>query len=101
MTPYNIILFLCNWGPHAAYQALQDQCADIPYEIKMVRLPCTGRISKSLLLKAFEMGADGAAVIGCPPGACRYGSGTDIAGMNIEGTGNILEILGLGTNRFK
>ncbi len=101
MTPYNIILFLCNWGPHTAYQTLQDQCADIPYEIKMVRLPCTGRVSKSLLLKAFEMGADGVAVIGCSSGACRYGSGTDIAGINIEDTGNILEILGLGKKRLR
>ncbi|MFO7962559.1 MAG: hydrogenase iron-sulfur subunit [Desulfobacterales bacterium] len=101
MTPKNIILFICNWAPHTAYQALQDRCADIPYEIKMVRLPCTGRVSKSLLLKAFEMGADGVAVVGCSQGACRYGSGTDIAATNIEDTGNILEILGLGRSRLR
>ncbi len=101
MTKYNIILFLCNWGPHAAFQALQDQCADIPHEIKMIRIPCTGRISKSLLLKAFEMGADGAALVGCSPGACRYGSGTEIAETNIEDTRNILDILGLGKSRLR
>jgi len=101
MDKYKIILFLCNWGPHTAFQILQDQAADIPYEIKMVRIPCTGRISKSLLFKPFEMGADGVALLGCSPGACRYGSGTDVAWKNIEDTRNILEILGLGKNRLR
>jgi heterodisulfide reductase subunit D len=53
MSDYKIILFLCNWGPHAAYQSLQDQGADIPSEIRMVRIPCSGRITKALLLRSF------------------------------------------------
>lgn len=101
MTKYKIILFLCNWGPHTAFQMLQDQCADIPYEIKMVRIPCTGRINKALLFKAFEKGADGVALVGCSPGSCRYGSGTDVAETNIEDTRNILELIGLGKNRLQ
>ncbi|MCP3955496.1 MAG: hydrogenase iron-sulfur subunit, partial [Desulfobacterales bacterium] len=59
MKRLNIILYVCNWGPHTAFQQLQDARADIPDEIKMIRIPCTGRISKSLLFKPFEMGADG------------------------------------------
>jgi len=58
MKDIKIILFLCNWGPYTAYQTLQDKEGKIPTEIKMVRIPCTGRISKALLFKAFEMGAD-------------------------------------------
>ncbi|MBW2203583.1 MAG: hydrogenase iron-sulfur subunit, partial [Deltaproteobacteria bacterium] len=53
MTDFNIILFMCNWGPHAAYQRLQDSGSQIPDNIKMVRIPCTGRISKALLFKPF------------------------------------------------
>jgi heterodisulfide reductase subunit D len=96
-----ILLFLCNWGPHAAYQSLQDQGSGIPLEVKMVRIPCTGRISKALLFKAFEMGADGVALVGCAPGACRYGSGTDTARDNVEDTRGILDLLGLGKERLK
>ena len=59
MTNHKIILFLCNWGPHAAFQDLQHNGFQIPAEIKMVRIPCTGRISKALLFKAFEMGGLG------------------------------------------
>ena len=101
MANLNIILFLCNWGPHAAYQRLQDQASRIPAEIKMVRIPCTGRISKALLFKPFEMGADGVALVGCEPGACRYGTGTTTAKRNVEDTRGILELLGLGKDRLR
>lgn len=94
-------MYLCNWGPHAAYQTLQDNCEDIPIDIKMVRIPCTGRMNKSLLFKPFEMGADGVVVVGCKPGACRYGGGTDTASKNTEETREILELLGLGKERLK
>ena len=101
MSNYTIILFVCNWGPHTAYQTLQDQSADIPNEIKMVRIPCTGRISKSLLFKSFEMGADGVVLMGCSPSSCRYGTGTNVAKNNIEETRAILDILGIDKNRLR
>jgi heterodisulfide reductase subunit D len=96
-----IVVFLCNWGPHAAFQTLQDTCCAIPREVRMVRIPCTGRISKSLLFKAFEMGADGVALVGCATGTCRYGSGTDSATHNVESTRGILEMLGVGKERLR
>ncbi|MBU0994510.1 MAG: hydrogenase iron-sulfur subunit [Proteobacteria bacterium] len=101
MENYKIILFLCNWGPHAAYQGLQDNGYQIPSEIKMVSIPCTGRISKAILFKAFEMGADGVAIVGCCSGACRYGSGTDTAENNTIDTRSILELLGMGQERMR
>ena len=101
MENFKIIVFLCNWGPHTAYHALQDKEYGIPSEIRMVRIPCTGRISKALLFKAFEMGADGVALVGCKSGTCRYGSGTKNAAMNTEDTKDILELLGLGNDRMR
>jgi heterodisulfide reductase subunit D len=101
MDKKKIVLFMCNWGPHAAFQTLQDSGSRIPPEIRMVRIPCSGRISKSLLFRAFEMGADGVALVGCAPGSCRYGSGTPSAVHNVEDTRGILEILGLGKERLQ
>ena len=96
-----VILFLCSWGPHAAYQKLQDTGYRIPSEIKMVSIPCTGRISKAILCKAFEMGADGVAIVGCVSGACRYGNGTITAGNNTADTQGIISLLGLGEERMR
>ncbi|HPA14189.1 MAG TPA: hydrogenase iron-sulfur subunit [Desulfobacterales bacterium] len=101
MNSFHIILFVCNWGPHSAFQKLQDESADIPAEVKMVRIPCAGRISKALLIKAFEMGADGVMLAGCHPGACRYGSGTESARQNTEDAREILELLGLKKDRVR
>jgi heterodisulfide reductase subunit D len=101
MDKLKIVLFMCNWGPHAAFQALQDNGSEIPLEIRMIRIPCSGRISKSLLFRAFEMGADGVALVGCASGSCRYGSGLPTAARNVEDTRGILELLGLGEERLQ
>ncbi len=101
MDDVKIILFLCNWGPHAAFQTLQDRRAEIPAEINMVRIPCSGRISKALLFKPFEMGADGVVLMGCRPGSCRYGTGTAAAHDNSADTQRILELIGLGRERLR
>ncbi len=97
----SIIVFLCTWGPHAAYQKLQDSASNIPPEMKMVRIPCAGRVNKALLLKPFEMGADGVILLGCRPGSCRYGFGTDTSVQNVEEAREILDLLGLGRDRIR
>lgn len=101
MDNFNIILFMCSWNPHSAFQTLENEGAEIPPEIKMIRIPCTGRISKALLFKAFEKGADGVALAGCESGSCRYGSGTVTAEDNTADTREILEFLGLGKDRLR
>jgi heterodisulfide reductase subunit D len=101
MEAFKIVVFLCNWGPHVAYQTLQDRRADIPREIKMVRIPCSGRISKALLFKPFEMGADGVILLGCRTGSCRYGTGTASALENTADTRNIMGLMGLGRERLQ
>ena len=96
-----LVVFICNWGPHTAMHALQEQGADIPEEIGLIRVPCAGRINRALLLRAFEMGADGVALLGCAAGACRYGSGTETAIQNIDDMQEILDLLGIGSGRLR
>ena len=96
-----ILLFLCNWGAHAAFLTLQDQRRPIPDEIRMVRTPCTGRIDRAMLLKAFAKGADGVLLVGCEPGTCRYGSGTATSQRNTQDVRKVLDIMGLGGRRLR
>ncbi len=95
-----ILVFLCNWGPHAAFQSLQDAGHPILARMKMVRVPCSGRLTTALLFKPFEMGADGVVLLGCAEGACRYGVGTATARNNVEDTRDILNLLGLSGERL-
>jgi F420-non-reducing hydrogenase iron-sulfur subunit len=64
-------------------------------------LPCTGRIDESLLLKAFENGADGVMVIGCLEGDCHYVNGNIRARARVERVYAILERIKIGPNRIR
>ncbi len=64
-------------------------------------LPCTGRIEESILLKAFENGADGVMVTGCLEGDCHYLSGNIRARARVQRVATILEQIGLGAGRVK
>jgi len=50
-----------------------------PPSIRIVKLPCSGRIDPLFLLRGFVMGADGILVSGCHPGDCHYTSGNYVA----------------------
>ena len=64
-------------------------------------LPCTGRIDESLLLKAFENGADGVMVIGCLEGDCHYVNGNIRARARVERVYNILGQIKIGPDRVR
>ena len=64
-------------------------------------LPCTGRIDESLLLKAFENGADGVMVVGCLEGDCHYISGNIRARSRVKRIYGILESIKLGAERIR
>lgn len=64
-------------------------------------LPCTGRIDESLLLKAFENGADGVMVVGCLEGDCHYISGNIRARARVKRIYGILESIKLGAERIR
>jgi len=48
---------------------------DYPANIKVVRVPCTGKVDLLHILKAFESGADGVYVAGCLEGECHFLTG--------------------------
>lgn len=73
-----ITLFSCQY-------ASQQSCADdgkklqelgFPESIKVVRVPCTGKLQVTTMLKAFEEGADGVYVVGCPADGCHNVKGS-------------------------
>jgi coenzyme F420-reducing hydrogenase delta subunit len=43
-----------------------------PTNVKIVKVPCTGRVDIIHMLKAFENGADGVFVAGCLEGECHF-----------------------------
>jgi len=70
-----IVAFVCNWCTYLGADLAGTNRLEYPANVRIVRLPCTGRIDFNLILKAIEGGADGVLVSGCHPGDCHYTSG--------------------------
>lgn len=70
-------------------------------DIKVVRVPCTGKVDVLHLLRAFEKGADGAYVVGCMEGDCHFNKGNFRARKRVEQAAKILDSVGVGGERVR
>jgi F420-non-reducing hydrogenase iron-sulfur subunit len=69
-------------------------------EQKMISLPCSGKADLLYLLKAFETGADGLALVTCSKNECHYLEGNLRAPKRAEEANAILEETGMDGNRI-
>jgi F420-non-reducing hydrogenase iron-sulfur subunit len=70
-----------------------------PTNVKIVRVPCSGKVDVIHIMRAFEKGADGVAVIGCLEGECHYNTGNLMASRRVRQAQQILDSIGLGGER--
>ncbi|MBW2448902.1 MAG: hydrogenase iron-sulfur subunit [Deltaproteobacteria bacterium] len=59
-----IVSFLCNWCSYGAADLAGVSRMEYPPHIRVIRIPCTGRMSSKFILAAFRQGADGVWVSG-------------------------------------
>jgi len=59
-----ILAFACHHCAYAAADLAGSMRLHYPPNVKIVKLPCTGKLDILYLLKAFERGADGVIVAG-------------------------------------
>lgn len=72
-----------------------------PSNIRVILVPCTGRVDVIHLLEAIEDGADGVYVAGCLEGDCHYLNGNLKARKRVEKVKKILLELGLEPERVE
>jgi coenzyme F420-reducing hydrogenase delta subunit len=72
-----------------------------PANVKVVKVPCTGRVDHLLILKAFESGVDGVYLAGCLEGECHFLKGNLRAKKRVQYVKTLLEEAGLGGNRLE
>ena len=80
---------------------LMRRCSRQDDEIKPVSLPCSGKLDILYLTKAFDTGADGAAIMICKEGECRYMEGNLRATKRSQAVDELLKEAGLGKGRTK
>ena len=68
---------------------------DYPTNVKIIRVPCTGKVDALYLLKALEDGVDGVYVAGCEEGDCHFLKGNIRAKKRVGYVKSILKDLGI------
>lgn len=95
-----IIGFLCNWCSYGGADAAGVGRFTQPTDLRVIRMPCTGRMDPLFAFKAFLGGADGVLVSGCHPNDCHYSEGNFYARRRLEVLKRFLPILGIQPDRF-
>ena len=95
------VIFTCNWNAYSGLETAGFQGLSYPANVHPIRVMCLGRLHPSLVLKAFELGAAGVLMLGCPPGDCHYGSGNTRAEEMVQETLGLARLLGIQEERIK
>lgn len=95
-----IIGFMCNWCSYAGADLAGISRIKYAPNLRIIRVLCSGRVDPSIIVTAFEKGADGVLVTGCHPGDCHYISGNYQAERKVENTRKILKKTGVDERRL-
>jgi len=94
-----IVAFLCNWCSYAGADLAGISRIQYPPSIRVIRVPCSGRVDPFYVLKALQNGADGVLVSGCHPGDCHYLTGNYVARRRFAVLHDLLEFVGIEPGR--
>ncbi len=89
-----LIVFSCNWNAYHALETAGAERTSYSPRVIPIRLACIGRISTGIILKAFEQGAQGVLLLGCPQNDCQHDSGVRLAEKVVVEARRILGLLG-------
>ena len=96
-----IVGFLCNWCSYGGADTAGTARAVQPTDLRIIRVPCSGRVNPLFVLKALINGADGVLVSGCHPRDCHYSAGNYYARRRLEMLKQFLPVLGINPDRFE
>ncbi len=96
-----ILAILCNWCSYAGADLAGVSRMQYPPNIRVVRVPCSGRVDPLFIMKSLQSGFDGVLVSGCHPGDCHYISGNYIARRKFAVLKPLLEFIGIEPDRVQ
>jgi len=96
-----IVAFCCHYCAYTAADMAGSQRLVYPSNVKIIRVPCSGKVDSLHILKAFEKGADGVYVAGCLDGDCHFKNGNDKATRKVKHMMQYLEEIGIEPERLE
>lgn len=89
-----IVAFCCHYCAYTAADMAGSKRISYPSNVKIIRVPCTGKVDAIHLMKALEKGADGVYVAGCLEGDCHFKNGNLRARARVDRVKKVLIELG-------
>ncbi len=96
-----ITAFMCIYCSYMAADTAGSLRIQYPPNVKLIKLPCTGKTDVRYILDAFEHGADGVYVVACPVGNCHHVRGNERAQLRVERAKSLLDEIGIGGERLE
>lgn len=96
-----IVGFLCNWCSYGGADSAGVGRFVQPTDLRIIRVPCSGRVNPLFVARALLSGADGVLVSGCHPRDCHYSEGNLYARRRLEVFKRLLPTLGIDPDRFE
>ena len=96
-----ILAFCCNYCAYAAADLAGSRRMQYPSNVRVMHVPCTGKIEMEHILSAFEKGIDGVLIAGCLEGGCHFLEGNLRAKKRSEYLREMLDQIGVGRDRLR
>jgi len=96
-----ILAFCCHYCAYAAADLAGSMRLQYPDNVRVLRLPCTGKLEVNYIMAAFERGVDGVIVAGCLEGGCHYLEGNLRAKRRTQRARQLLSEIGLEPERLE
>ncbi|MBN1611056.1 MAG: hydrogenase iron-sulfur subunit [Polyangiaceae bacterium] len=95
-----ILAFACQCCACTAADAAGALHLEYPTAVRIIRLPCAGRVDSTQIMAALESGADAVMVAGCPEGDCHFVDGNARAAARVRSVQELLNEAGLEPERL-
>jgi len=83
----SLAVFICDWCLRVDDDV--EILESYPPNVRVIHIPCSGRIDPQMALMALSSGIDGVMVCGCQPGECHFIRGTHVSECKI----NLLDLM--------
>jgi coenzyme F420-reducing hydrogenase delta subunit len=96
-----ILAFCCHYCAYAAADLAGSMRLQYPPNVRILRLPCTGKVDVGQIMLAFERGVDGVIVAGCLEGGCHFQEGNLRAKRRVAVAREVLAEAGIEPERLE
>lgn len=97
----DVVAFCCEHSAYRAADLAGNRRLCCPQGLRIIPVPCAGRVDVIHILKAFEKGAAGVLLLGCEDGACHHLTGNARSKYRVEYARMLLKEVGIDERRLK